>query len=231
MENNKFNLMWKFLPKLLIRILFYLGSIGFYLWFLIYFIFVGLLSFLPVLALFFVNLYLKKKTKLEPSIRQIIILIIILSSFYFTRSDLLFVLHKFNPRSDGFYGLIITREEKYFYQKLKELKPFNPSGKENVSLKELTNFEWDEVEASNSYSPTEEETYLVFYKDGKKVQRIDSYGFYRYKLVNDGGWVWFIGNTKLINNIVQSGEFESKVKIAKEVKPYQIFYQIIFINN
>lgn len=39
-------------------------------------------------------------------------------------------------------GAFMTKEEKYFYEKLRE---FKYSGKETVFLKELTNFEWDRV--------------------------------------------------------------------------------------
>jgi hypothetical protein len=48
--------------------------------------------------------------------------------------------------SEGFF---MSKEEKYFYQKLKE---FKDSGKDSIHLKELTNFEWEYVCYMGPYS-------------------------------------------------------------------------------
>lgn len=46
-------------------------------------------------------------------------------------------------------GVFRTKEEKYFYKKLKE---FEESKKDNISLIEITNFEWNYVCAVSSYN-------------------------------------------------------------------------------
>jgi hypothetical protein len=46
-------------------------------------------------------------------------------------------------------GFFMTKEEKYFYQKLKE---FKESKEEKIALRVLTNFEWDEVCYIGPYS-------------------------------------------------------------------------------
>lgn len=56
------------------------------------------------------------------------------------------------------YGYIdwdSTKEEKYFHKKLGE---FKKSGKDNIPLKELTNFEWDEACYIHPYGWTKKDT-------------------------------------------------------------------------
>ena len=65
-------------------------------------------------------------------------------------------------------GYFLSKEEKYFYQ---ELKKFVDSGKESIELKELTNFEWDEVAFIEPYSfPNDSKSiYSEDFKLNKKI--------------------------------------------------------------
>ena len=80
-------------------------------------------------------------------------------------------------------GLFSTKEEKFFYGKLKELS--NLEGKVG-SLKEWTNFEWDEITIKTPYSPSEESSYIKFYKDKKLVKVINAYQkLFSENIIND----------------------------------------------
>lgn len=74
-----------------------------------------------------------------------------------------------NFRDNGFF---MSKEEKYFYKKLKE---FKDSGEDSIELREMTNFEWDSVNAFSSYSPLEGGTSLIFHSNGDKIISIKGY--------------------------------------------------------
>ena len=63
-------------------------------------------------------------------------------------------------------GFFLSKEEKYFYRKLKE---FKESEKEVILLKDLTNFEWDKVGYVGPYSGVEFYIDEKHYKLNKKV--------------------------------------------------------------
>lgn len=68
--------------------------------------------------------------------------------------------------------LIMTLNERYFYHNINAI---TKNKNDAIPLKSLTKFDWDKVCYYTPYSPTEETTYLDFYRAGEKVATI--YGF------------------------------------------------------
>ncbi|MCE3232974.1 MAG: hypothetical protein K0R98_1231 [Rickettsiaceae bacterium] len=102
--------------------------------------------------------------------------------------------------------LIMTLNERFFYKNIEKIASRNEDA---ILLKELINFDWDKVCYYTPYSPSEEVTYLDFYKANKKIKTI--YGFQR-KFIEMFGKQTSFGSSILKENCVNN---EVKIYLDK----------------
>ncbi len=151
------------------------------------------------------------------------------------------ILHRKLSHTEFYQDLMRSKEEKYFYQKLKE---FKDSKKDSILLKDLTNFEWDEVCVAQTYSATEENSYAEFYlKNRKKAEFVSDQKYFNEivegkKFISETmkGRVYFYfgdyrdsqenaSKHKIIKSNCGGGGFDNSIKInIIEDKSYHKFY-------
>lgn len=111
-------------------------------------------------------------------------------------------------------GAFMIKEEKYFYEKLRE---FKYSGKETVFLKELTNFEWKSLKIYTPYSPAEDDTYLEFYRVDGSIIRIKGYQvIFGTKIFRDNSFAQFAEESKSLSK-KKSSDFLIKIDRGYEI--------------
>ena len=89
-------------------------------------------------------------------------------------------------------GFFWSAEEKYFYQKIEE---FKKSGKKEIMIKNLTNFEWENVCSSWAYSGISDPNFRNLEFD-KKLPDDDDEGKYTLIFVSNG-----VGRVFVINKV------------------------------
>jgi len=88
------------------------------------------------------------------------------------------------------HGLFLSKEEKYFYQKLRK---FEEAGEKKILLKDLTKFTWDTAVGHANYTPYEGDNYLEFFYHKKLVKKIGNDGLNKLDHLS-GKFVQFSGS-------------------------------------
>ncbi len=135
---------------------------------------------------------------------------------------------------NGFPFLLGSKDERFFYKKLKE---FQISGQESIALKELTNFEWDEACSQSTYDPKHEDSYAEFYLNGKFVRKIKARALKINEKENYYSFGHYIGKKDVIKptiekKIISCGTLESyrDSKMQISLKDYgDKNYYILFL--
>ena len=143
------------------------------------------------------------------------LMMVVLASFFLITLALGSLKLYWHLDSQGFF---MTKEEKYFYQKLKE---FRDSGKEIIELKKLTNFAWDFVVFYPPYGGFPDRKAVSKFKLSKKLPSSSDSSFIFFNQQDEIGYIIdakrnIYGFNAFSNDFFNSDEAKLRLKITKE---------------